>query len=169
MIARSRRGLPSPSRAFENVKGQIGACGIWCGSCVVGNGALRELSRRLAQSVADYDLRAWGPGDVDWEALAQALASIARIPVCPGCRRGGGREGCALRSCAAAEGVTHCADCPAPPSCANGPLLEHMRAGAAAAGVNVLSSGADPAAAVEAWARELRSRRPYSNLIDDTD
>ena len=33
-------------KAFDNIKGLIGYCGIWCGSCVVSNGALRELTQR---------------------------------------------------------------------------------------------------------------------------
>ena len=35
---------------LENVKDQIGYCGIWCGSCIVGNGALRELTRKYEDS-----------------------------------------------------------------------------------------------------------------------
>ena len=42
--------------SFEDVKGQIGCCGIWCGSCVVGNGALRELTRRYEEIVENYGL-----------------------------------------------------------------------------------------------------------------
>jgi hypothetical protein len=42
--------------ALENVKGQIGACGIWCGSCAVGNGALQELSRRYGELLKGHGL-----------------------------------------------------------------------------------------------------------------
>ncbi len=34
---------------FESVKDQIGSCGIWCGSCVVGNGSLQELSGKYRE------------------------------------------------------------------------------------------------------------------------
>ncbi|MCK4594053.1 hypothetical protein KAU45_06085 [bacterium] len=50
---------------FDNVKDQIGCCGIWCGSCGAGNGALGELSRRYADLVRKYGLPHWGPKDVD--------------------------------------------------------------------------------------------------------
>jgi hypothetical protein len=43
-------------QAFLNVKHQIGFCGIWCGSCVVGNGALRELAGGLEQVTTVYGL-----------------------------------------------------------------------------------------------------------------
>ena len=36
---------------FENVKAQVGYCGIWCGSCVVGNGALSGLTRRYRELI----------------------------------------------------------------------------------------------------------------------
>ncbi|NWG10261.1 hypothetical protein HXY33_00685 [Candidatus Bathyarchaeota archaeon] len=37
------------TRPFENIKNQIGYCGIWCGSCLGGNGATQELTRKYAQ------------------------------------------------------------------------------------------------------------------------
>jgi hypothetical protein len=58
---------------FENVEEQIGRCGIWCGSCVVGNGALAELTRRYEQLLELHDLRAWGPRGIDYDAFAQSL------------------------------------------------------------------------------------------------
>lgn len=36
---------------FANVKNQIGFCALWCGSCTVGNGVLRELTRRYKQLI----------------------------------------------------------------------------------------------------------------------
>jgi hypothetical protein len=46
-------GAPE-KKAFENVKSQIGFCGIWCGSCVVGNGTLRELTRKFEEMTRAY-------------------------------------------------------------------------------------------------------------------
>ena len=40
------------AKAFENVQGQIGFCGIWCGSCVVGNGTLKELTKRYEEIIS---------------------------------------------------------------------------------------------------------------------
>lgn len=39
------------AEGYRSVERQIGYCGIWCGSCIVGNGALRELSRTVYFSV----------------------------------------------------------------------------------------------------------------------
>ena len=47
----------SKATDFELVKNQIGSCGIWCGSCVVANGTLRELTRRYAQMIEAYGLK----------------------------------------------------------------------------------------------------------------
>ena len=40
--------------ALENVKNQIGYCGIWCGSCIVGNGTLRELTDKYKDLTETY-------------------------------------------------------------------------------------------------------------------
>jgi len=42
--------------SFKNVKNQIGFCGIWCGSCAAGNGAIVELARRFDEIVKKYEL-----------------------------------------------------------------------------------------------------------------
>lgn len=47
--------------AFDRVKAQIGACGIWCGSCSVGNGSLRELSRRFEEVLEGHGVGEWAP------------------------------------------------------------------------------------------------------------
>ncbi|MBO3808277.1 MAG: hypothetical protein FGF50_01590 [Candidatus Brockarchaeota archaeon] len=44
-------------KAFENVKNQIGYCGIWCGSCSGGNGSIQELARRFEDIVKTKTLR----------------------------------------------------------------------------------------------------------------
>lgn len=67
---------------FDNVEDQIGYCGIWCGSCVAGNGVLQELTERYDRIIKDYDLEQW--------------ASIQNMPLCPGCLKGGGRDDCEI-------------------------------------------------------------------------
>ena len=52
-------------KAFQNVKDQIGFCGIWCGSCVAGNGAVVELTRRFEEVVRKYNLEKWARA-LDW-------------------------------------------------------------------------------------------------------
>ena len=69
-------------KAFENVRDQIGVCGIWCGSCIVGNGALRELTRRYKELITAYSLEEWGPRDFDFEELLKGLESIREHASC---------------------------------------------------------------------------------------
>jgi hypothetical protein len=62
-------------KAFENVREQIGFCGIWCGSCVVGNGTLRELTERCEEIIGAYGLEEWAPRDFDYKEFLKGLAS----------------------------------------------------------------------------------------------
>ena len=62
--------------AYENVKDQIGFCGIWCGSCVVGNGTLRKLTKKYKETVTAYGLPEWAPKDFDHAEFSQGLTSI---------------------------------------------------------------------------------------------
>jgi len=39
------------SQSFANMKEQIGYCGLWCGSCIVGNGTLKELTKRYQKLI----------------------------------------------------------------------------------------------------------------------
>lgn len=69
--------------AFENVKNQIGFCGIWCGSCVVGNGTLRELTKRYEEIVRKYGLAEWAPKDFSFKEFTKGLVSMQGIPHVP--------------------------------------------------------------------------------------
>jgi len=61
------------AEAFENVKSQIGFCGIWCGSCVVGNGALKELTKKYEEIIKGYGLKEWAPKTLISKNLAKYL------------------------------------------------------------------------------------------------
>jgi len=91
---------------FENVRNQIGFCGIWCGSCAVGNGVLRELTRRYEQTIKRYGLEEWAPEDFDFEEFTRGLASIQAMPLCRGCLKGDGKPNCEIRACALKASVT---------------------------------------------------------------
>ena len=82
-------GPNARTSSFENVKEQVGYCGIWCGSCVVGNGSLRELTKKYGELLGQYGVLEWGAKDCDAPAFLKGLESIKGIPVCPGCVRGG--------------------------------------------------------------------------------
>lgn len=158
--------MRSPSKkAFENVQHQIGFCGIWCGSCVVGNGTLTKLTTRYQEIIRAYDIGEWGPKDFDFEEFLRGLASIQAMPLCPGCLQGGGREACEMRACASSRQIADCTTCREFPECSQAKPLEMMRSGALDAGLFVKSANLDRHGLIEKWTAELRSRWPCSILF----
>ena len=143
---------------LRNVAGQMGYCGIWCGSCVVGNGAMMEIARRYHELVESHGLGHWGAAGFDYPEFLKGLESIAGIAVCPGCLRGGGRDDCALRNCASARGIRSCVACAARGDCSNADDLDRMRSGARAAGLAVVDAEEEGGRFLEAGDSELRSR-----------
>lgn len=113
------------SEAFENVKNQIGCCGIYCGGCLGGNGAVIELTRRYEELVKKGNLETWVPKDFDFKEFMKGLASIQKMPQCPGCRKGGGPSTCKIRICALGKSFTDCNECDQLISCKNFEELEH--------------------------------------------
>lgn len=155
----------STTPAWDNAKDQIGFCGIWCGSCIVGNGALRELTRRYERTITGYDLKSWGAVDFDYDAFAKGLAAIQRLPACPGCRQGGGRDDCEMRACASAKSVGDCTECDGRSECKHTEMLETMRSGAVAAGLFVKTGLDDRGRIPDRWMTELQTRWPCCVLF----
>ena len=151
--------------AFENVRDQVGVCGIWCGSCVVGNGTLRELTRKYRELITVYSLDEWGPKDVDYKELLNGLESIENAPLCSGCLRGGGRENCEMRSCAGHKRIRGCYTCRDIAMCKHSEPLNHMRSGAIKAGLFVNTEDVDGHELIEDWIVKLRTRWPCSILF----
>jgi len=154
-------------KAFENVRSQIGYCGIWCGSCVVGNGALGELTGRYRQIIEGYGLEEWIPSEFDFNEFSKGLVSIQATPVCPGCRKEGGAPGCQLRACALDRGVEDCIECGIPETCDNLERLKKMRSGALDAGLKVKSSVSKREELIEEWTENLKKRWPTNILFSD--
>jgi hypothetical protein len=153
------------SEAFENVKNQMGRCGIWCGSCAVGNGSLRELTRKYREMIGAYGLREWAPRDFDFEEFSKGLVAIEGIPACSGCLKGGGRDNCGIRACALSKRVEDCTDCEDLTACRHTEILEKMRSGARAAGMMVKAESEDGGEVMAKWAAGLRSRWPSCILF----
>jgi hypothetical protein len=153
------------ANAYENVRAQIGYCGIWCGSCVVGNGALQKLAGQLESVLTAYEVGKWGPKDFDYGEFSKGLAAIKRIPVCRGCLKGGGRDDCPLRACATSKGLDDCTLCGEQASCPHGELLNHMRTGARAAGLSVKTSEIDREEFLVDSETELKTRWPSCILF----
>jgi hypothetical protein len=99
------------TQAFENARNQVATCGIWCGSCAVGNGALAGLA----------------------DALLGGLAALREIPGCPGCRQGGGLADCVMRKCAAGKGIEGCNACGEQGACEHAEVRTRTLDGALAA------------------------------------
>ena len=147
------------------MKNQIGFCGIWCGSCVVGNGTLRELTKKYEEIIKGYGLEEWAPKDFDFKEFAKGLASIQTVPLCPGCRKGGGRDNCEMRACASGKEIADCNECDQPETCKNAEILEKMRTGALRAGLFVKTENVDRQKLLEKWTAELKSRWPSCILF----
>jgi hypothetical protein len=73
----------------EGVSEQIGFCGIWCGSCAVGNGCVGELGAGLRNLLVAYDAPEYAAIGIGWEPFLEALGPLKQAVVCPGCRMGG--------------------------------------------------------------------------------
>ena len=145
-------------KPFENVKNQIGFCGIWCGSCVVGNGALRELTKRYEEIIERYGLEEWAPKDFDFEEFRKGLASIQSLPLCRGCLKGDGRQNCEMRACASNKNITDCTECDQQTACENLETLQKMRTGASHAGLFVKTENVDRQELIEKWTAELKNK-----------
>jgi hypothetical protein len=130
-------------RHLENVMPQIGCCGIWCGSCVVGNGALMELARRYLEMVESHGLEHWGATGFDYAEFAKGLKSISELDICRGCLAGGGRDNCELRECVRERELDSCVCCGEFSNCSRHEHLEHMRSGARGAGLTVIDADTD--------------------------
>jgi len=148
------------AKAFENVRDQIGVCGIWCGSCIVGNGTLRELTRRYRELITAYSVDEWGPKDFDYKELLKGLESIESMPLCSGCLKGGGRENCEMRACAGSKRIIGCYTCREVASCQCAEPLHHMRSGAIKAGLFVTTEDSDRQELIRNWIAKLRASWP---------
>ena len=153
--------------AFENVKGQIGSCGIWCGSCAVGNGSLRELTERLEAVLDSHGAQHWAPAEMNYPAFSSGLDAIAGAASCVGCRQGGGRDDCSLRVCSAERDAADCSDCVDFAVCPNSELLGHMRKGARRADMFVRDPRQGFAGLLPAWIERLKKTWPSTILFTE--
>ena len=151
--------------SFENVRNQIGYCGIWCGSCVVGNGALRDITRRYEEMTTAYGLQQWAPKDFAYVEFSKGLESIHGLPLCPGCLSGGGRDDCEIRACAMSRELRDCTECGEFRECEHAEIVEKMRSGARAAGLIVKETDSENEALIDRWTAELKSRWPCCVLF----
>ena len=152
---------------FENVKNQIGFCGLWCGSCVVGNGTLKELTRRYEHIIRGYGVTAWGAKDFDGKEFLKALESIQALPTCQGCLKGDGNEECKIRPCAMNKKIPDCNECNEPTTCKNPNELKNVRTGALQVGMTLKTDKdkEDRQQLIKKWTAEIKNKFP-SCIVD---
>jgi len=153
------------SKHFENVKNQIGFCGLWCGSCIVGNGTLKELTKRYEGLIKGYGVDKWGAKDFDSKEFMKGLASIQNLPICPGCLKGGGNDACTIRPCASKRKISDCNECNEIMKCMNHEALQKVRTGALSVGMLIKTDKGGKPQLIEKWTAEIRNKFPYS-VID---
>jgi len=146
--------------AYLNVKSQIGYCGIWCGSCVVGNGVLRKLTSEYEIVIKNYGLKEWAPRDFNYDEFMKGLTSIQIMEPCIGCMKGGGRDNCEIKACARSKKLKDCSECRDIKLCPNMKILEHMRSGAQVAGLFVKRRKENRSALLKKWRKKLRNTWP---------
>ncbi|MFX0041331.1 MAG: DUF3795 domain-containing protein [Candidatus Hodarchaeota archaeon] len=152
-------------KPFENVKDQIGYCGIWCGSCVVGNGILRELTKRYEEIIKNYGLENWAPKGFNFNEFLEGIDLIRSIPLCQGCLEGGGRSDCEIRGCAVNKKLNDCSECNQSATCENSEILNYMRSGAHDAGLFIKNENVDRQNLMKKWIIELKGKWPYYILF----
>jgi hypothetical protein len=157
------------AKAFENVKNQVGYCAIWCGSCVVGNGVLKELTRRYEHMISGYGIDKWGAADqgFDGKELMKTLQSIQGIHICRGCQKGGGAVNCRMRACASSRKFADCTECKEFMTCENREPLQKVRSGALRVDMLVKNENEESSQQqlVKKWTAELKSKWQFCILF----
>ena len=152
------------AKAFENVKNQIGYCGIWCGSCIVGNGTLKELSKKYAFILEGYGIDKWGANEqgFDGKEFMKSLQAVQNIPVCRGCLKGGGATNCKIRACATNKKLANCTECTEYMKCENREALHNVRTGALKVGMTAKTEKdkASRQQLIKKWTAEISEKFP---------
>ena len=104
------------NEALDRIKSQAGPCGIVCGSCPLGSGAVAESAGLTKKHIVDCQIPMWSPfvpgGEViDWAAVDRGLDWMEKYAVCAGCGNGGGPPDCTIRICARERGYELCSSC----------------------------------------------------------
>lgn len=148
---------------FENVRNQIGFCGIWCGSCAAGNGAIQELAKRFEKITKNYKLEKWVPKEFDFKEFMKGLACTHAMPLCPGCQKGGGPPTCKVRICALGKGMMDCSQCDQLIECKNFEQLEKSHP-KIKQDLMEIKNRSRPAL-IEKWMGELKNKWPHCILL----
>jgi len=126
----------------------------------VGNGMLKQLTKRYKHLIGGYGIDEWGAKNFDGTEFMKGLASIQTLPICRGCRKGGGNEACKMRPCASKRKLSDCIECDEIRSCKNLEALKKVREGAL--GVGMLAKAEDDHSdhqqLIKKWTAEIKTR-----------
>jgi hypothetical protein len=164
---RSHEEYELTTEPFDVVKHQISYCGLWCGSCVVGNGTLKELTTRYEHIVKGYGVAAWGAKDFDGKEFLNGLVSIRELRTCRGCLNGDGNLECKIRPCAMNRKIPGCNECNESNTCKHQDDLQNVRKGARQAGMMITTDNdkEDRQQLIERWTAEIKNTFP-NRIID---
>lgn len=153
------------TKPFENVKNQIGFCGIWCGSCLGGNGAILELTKRYEQIIkhSQSALEKWAPKEFNFNQFMKDLTGIQAMPNCPGCRKGGGNPTCKIRICALEKGMMDCGQCDQLGECKN--FVELEKSNPKIKDELREIQGKNQQLLIQKWMSELKTKWPHCILL----
>ena len=103
--------------ALDQVKNQMGPCGITCATCDLGNGTVAETALKLKQYLQTYGVSQWAPlvpggSDINFDQLDKSLEWAQTYTRCFGCEQGGGPPDCTIRLCSKERGYELCSQCP---------------------------------------------------------
>jgi len=127
----------------------------------VGNGSLKEVTKRYAHLIKGYGVNEWGAKGFDSEEFMKGLVSIQNLTVCAGCLKGGGNDQCKVRPCASEKKISDCNECSEPGKCKNAEALRKVRSGALAVGMLLKTGKGDQAGLIKKWTAEVRGKFPY--------
>jgi len=131
---------------------------------MVGNGILKELTKRYEELIKGYGVDKWGAKDFDSKEFMRGLTSIQNLPICQGCLKGGGNDECKIRPCASKKKISDCNECNELTTCKNLEALQKVRTGAGGVGMLIKTGKGSQPQLKEKWTAEVRNKFPYCVL-----
>jgi len=95
----------------------IAYCGLYCGTCAIKDGRIRDTAKSLRSFLLAYEFPKWAPTLAElvpavkgWAEFEEVLEWLTTTD-CRGCKAGGGNPNCAIRICAKGKGLAGCWEC----------------------------------------------------------
>lgn len=124
---------------------------------------MQELVRKFEDFVKNQNLEEYVPKDFNFEEFSRGLASIQKMPICPGCRKGGGLLTCKIRVCALIRDVIDCSKCDLLTDCKNFEELEKTHPKIKEDLIRIKNENRPTL--IKRWTDELKSKWPHCVLF----